>query len=371
MVAPPNGPGAPGSLFAPMPGQPAAPAQQAPASMIWQPPGVPQMFGVPPPFGGGAPFGAQQVQAPYQPPAMVSPSHADPLGLGISAARQERPACSLIFYGPVGLGKSTEIGKAFNKCLFVGFRENFLWDYERWFHANADQARGMGLTIPAFKVIPKYRPDGRAMVDTVAAVEEIFFKVAQAQSRGNCPYTGIVVDEGNAYGARVEEEIRGRRSDGSLNATNYSKIDRVKEQIKRLIEWPSATKLSFVMIGHEMPPFYDQNGGKYADDGTMISPPSPTFGQLLLPGGPKMPYKTLPDEVCQSFDMVLHGSFGTLPAAGGGGLFAPAGGGSERVIYTQPTQKWAAKCHGATAAGIGAIERWDVRSIVERAGFHV
>lgn len=214
------------------------------------------------------------------------------LGLKLDTRDVLETPPALILYGPSGAGKSTAMARAFPGCLYVQTAPTVLRPYAHWLNVNKADPEISKLVMPDRITLPKYSPNEPGKVlDPRPSLTKILKNYMDACKNGTCPYTGIVIDEWTEMAWRIYEAIK---ADPSYGKNNFRRSDAIKEVHYEIAEVARATNRVVGLVCHEMEPVYDMEEG------------SPTYGQLKYRGGPKMPVKTLSQEVAAAMDVVLR-----------------------------------------------------------------
>ena len=270
----------------------------------------------------------------------MSETTKDSLGISLSTGNpMDRPP-AICLYGPSGGGKSTELARAFPSALFLVSSETVLRPYVDFLAKNPEIAANEGLKVPAYKVIPKYRPGTSELIDPRGLIDAVIDKFVEGTRSGTNPYSGIVFDEWTELGFRVHEAIQ---ADSKYGRNNFARFDALKEFHYKLARLPEQTGKALGLVCHEMEPQYDTKEG------------SPTQGHLLHRGGPKMPIKSLTHEVSAAMDIVLRIR-----------IKEEVTGETNRFYDTDLKEKWISKIR---AFGINSQEPLGLRALLQRAGY--
>lgn len=321
---------------------------------------------------------------------------------------------SIVLYGPPGVGKSTEMARAFNNVLYVQSSPSILHAYAHW----ASMSPQLKLKVPDRltldeKYVAAYAEGGRNKAPTVSAVIDVVTKYIAACDAGTSPYEGIVFDEWSTLCERMFAELKTdpwgtfRGRNGNLNI--FAVFDAFKQVHRTVLSLARRTRKMVGFVSHHQGPRIDD------DDA------SPTKGAIKWPGGPKMPMGMSDQiiELCADADVVLQlvvqdpktgGLLMPMPEAAPAPAAAPAAtvvtppaalgsvlamqqnpspaqaapafagpqsttpDGAKRVFLTQLDTKWFRKVRGF---GIAPEETLDIhqskglRELLHRAGFPV
>lgn len=271
---------------------------------------------------------------------------------------------SLVIYGPPGVGKSQEVGRAFQDALFITSSPTVLRGLETLKLARPD----LVARLPDTFTIPEYQLDEKGNMvqfDNLGAVEALLTRFGASVRAGKCEYSGLVFDEWSTFGDRIWKEMQAdtqKRYRTSTGRVDYFRvIDAFKALHRRLCQLPRVTGKMLTLICHWAEPKFDEEEN------------SPTKGTLKYPGGPKMPIGTLITPVCAEADAVLQMVVGRPSAAAV--LEGNANGNAvQRKFLTQPSETWYRKVRDFRAAPeeVLDIEKGHgLREILARLGYPV
>jgi hypothetical protein len=226
----------------------------------------------------------------------------DALGLNLDDRNVLELPPSIIIYGPLATGKSTELARAFNDALFVQSQPTVLRTFMSWIREKPDNPDAKpseanpfpwtrdGLKRPAAVTIPEFMPDNKTRVDPRPYFDTIFERYNEKLREGTCPYSGIVIDEMAEFMMRAKHVIE----NDPKSKKGWAQMGLVKQWGYSIAQWPRATGQFAAMVMHETPPKYDMEEG------------SKTYGKMIYPGGPDFPYGKMIQEVGQMVDICLR-----------------------------------------------------------------
>ncbi len=319
---------------------------------------------------------------------------------------------SVVLYGAPGLGKTTEMARAFQGVLYVQSSPSILHAYADWVAKHPE----LKLTIPKRITFDEnhVRLNGGSWTNCLVTIMREYLAGCDA---GTSPYTGIVFDEWNVICENIFAELKSdpwgkfKGRNGNLNI--FAVFDAFKLIHRSALSLSRRSRKMAGFVAHYQLPKIDD------DDA------SPTKGSIKWRGGPKMPMGLSDQTValCADADVVLQleikeakkafslldlptpgvttpapapatpaapqvqtldlSSLGATPAtpaaapAAAPAQAAPAPAKAEvgeRVFYTQLDTKWFRKVRGF---GVEAEEPLDIhggkglRELLKRAGYPV
>lgn len=229
----------------------------------------------------------------------------NPLGLSLDDSNPRERVPLIVVYGEPKVGKSTEMAKAFSRCLWITSDETVLRPYASWYASNEAEARSKGMKDPripygqggmARKTLPEFQDDGRSLFDNWKTMNVILNRYLDSVEKGNCPFDGLVIDEFSTIAARVWQNMRAAAEDpkDSRFKTKYGKPDHYGPP-REIIEW-----CNWVCA---IPRAKPGRGAKML--GLICHPedPQPNDG---VKGGPKLPTVKSRRTVCARADAILR-----------------------------------------------------------------
>lgn len=202
---------------------------------------------------------------------------------------------SVVIYGAPGLGKSTEMARAFQRVLYVQSAPGILKAYAHWASLHPE----MKMVIPARITLDEQYVANFGGSWTTALVDIINRYIASCDS-GKCPYEGIVFDEWNTICERIFAELKtdpwGKFKGRNGNLNIFAVFDYFKVIHRSALSISRRTGRMAGFVSHYQLPKID-------DDDT-----SPTKGMIKWRGGPKMPMGLSDQavELCAEADVVIQ-----------------------------------------------------------------
>lgn len=267
---------------------------------------------------------------------------------------------SVVLYGPPGVGKSFEMGRAFPNVLYVQSSPSIL-------HALAHYAT----LHPGVKVPDRVTLDEKTVAEHfggsyIGAILAVVEKFVTACDAGTCPYEGIVFDEWNTLSERIFAELKtdpwGKFKGRGGNLNIFAVMDAFKTIHRSVLSLARRTRKVVGFVSHYQTPKLDEDEN------------SPTKGSIKWLGGPKMPMGLSDQvvEICAEADVVLQ--LMVKEQKTGDLMAGTASVNQQRVFLTSLDSKWFRKVRGF---GVEAEEVLDVkqgkglRELLVRAGFPV
>lgn len=200
------------------------------------------------------------------------------LGLALDKGSILEYPPAICLYGVPGIGKSTEMGRAFPLALYLCTHRTVLRPLASWIRLHLRSALQEGIVIPDRVTLPDV-VNGK-LYDPRAAIKHLANKIGTAKAQNSSPYMGIIIDEMTEMAARVHAVIR------SLGLRNkFASYDMVKDFVREFGGLSRTYSMVVGMVNHSQDPEFDDDG------------------ELLIPGGPAFPFKAQREEIGGMLDL--------------------------------------------------------------------
>lgn len=218
------------------------------------------------------------------------------IGLPIDNSNVLSVPPSVVLYGPPGVGKTTEMARAFPGVLYVQSSPSILHAFAHWAQQHPEEK----LVVPQRVTLDERTVAEHFGNSVTMAVTNVVLRFVEACDKGVCPYEGIVFDEWNTLSERMFAELKSdpwgkfKGRNGNLNI--FAVFDYFKAVHRMVLGIARRTRKMVGFVSHYQPPRVDDDEN------------SPTKGSIKHPGGPKMPMG-LSDQVtelCADADVVLQ-----------------------------------------------------------------
>lgn len=278
---------------------------------------------------------------------------------------------SVVLYGPPGIGKTTEMARAFPRTLYVQTSPSILHAYAVWAKEHPEEK----LIIPERVTLDERTCAEHYNNSPLQGLVTVLQKYIASCDSGTCPYEGIVFDEWNTLSERIFAELKAdpngkfRGRGGNINI--FAVFDAFKQVHRQVLSLGRRTRKMVGFVSHYQPPKLDEDEN------------SPTKGLIKHLGGPKMPMG-LSDQVtelCADADVVLQlavkdAQVGMQLLPGPDGAAAPPQSkDSTRWFLTQLDSKWFRKVRGgfslAAEEPLDIHKKQGLRELLRRAGWPV
>lgn len=243
----------------------------------------------------------------------------DPLGLPIEAQQAaEHGGYALMFYGEPGVGKSTQVARAFPQALYVQTQLDILraaedWVRNRpsqWPHGPAGNASGRQLFGETSTILfpSKVTLDERTVAEIYGgwwhvAINQIVERFIKACRDGTNPYSALVFDEWNKICAMVYEEFQ--RDPYGMYTSKGGKLN-IFAVMRGFEAWHNGVISTGRVTGRILGLVSHAQGPRYYDGDRDVG--SRNFGELKMHGGPQMPLglNASMKDLCASASIVLE-----------------------------------------------------------------
>jgi hypothetical protein len=272
--------------------------------------------------------------------------------LGLSHESTLAKAGSLILYSDPGIGKTTEIAKAFQDALYIQSGVTVLRSYESFIRDNPQ----LGLKMPFYKTIERHfvRKDGMPLSNWFAL--NWYLDAWLAGAYVHFP-GGLVIDEINTLLDRIQEEMlldpRFASKKDPRKPDPFAVGRELASLMRKVMSLPGRTGRFLTLISHT-------SVASMHDEGAMI-------GNLKFKAGPKFPWGSIMKESCADatfvFQMVLR--------KGAGVGFDGASGKASRFILTEADPLFERKGRDFGIPPEFNLEQTDLRALLRKVGYAV
>lgn len=276
---------------------------------------------------------------------------------------------SVVLYGPPGIGKTTEMARAFQRTLYVQSSPSILHAYAVWAKDHPEEK----LLVPERMTLDERTCAQHYNNSVLTGLVTVLQKYIASCDSGTCPYEGIVFDEWNTLAERIFAELKadphGRFRGRNGNPNIFAVFDAFKAIHRQVLMLGRRTRRMVGFVAHHQPPKIDEDEN------------SPTKGLIKHLGGPKMPMGLSDQviEICADADVVLQLAV-KEPTAGGLVLTPdpnapPPSKEVTRWFMTQLDTKYFRKVRGgfnlAPEEPLDIHKNQGLRELLRRAGFPV
>lgn len=147
---------------------------------------------------------------------------ANPLGLSYDDENPLERVPLIIAYGEQKVGKTTAFAQAFSQALWITSDEAILRPFASWYRDNETFAKSQGIRDPripyaqggmARKTIPALQDDGVTPFENWPVLNKIISRYLTAVQAGDCPFSGLVLDEFTQFSSRVYGDMQRVKED--------------------------------------------------------------------------------------------------------------------------------------------------------------